>query len=293
MFRVRGVYQSAAGPEGDAGASSGGDQGGAADRAIAGQGGGDALPEWANGMPDELASVVREARWDSPAKAVQSYRDLLGLKGAPADRLLKLPGSLGSDESRRFLNEKLGVPTEAEAYEFGGVDVPDGVPDLRDTLRPALLAAGVSKETAPTLLGAITEALAAHRQTESEQADARFAEAKQKLDGRWGAERELRWGNIAKAYEVLGLSDEAADRVAREVGEEAFFLRLEDFGRRMGEPTDHGKGGSGVTPIVTQEGARKRLEEIRDDPRKDPTDPDVVREMDRLAAIAFPGTVKL
>ena len=39
--------------------------------------------------------------------------------------------------------------------------------------------------------------------------------------------------------------------------------------------------------------ARKRLEEIRDDPRKDPTDPDVVREMDRLAAIAFPGTVKL
>lgn len=293
MFRVRGVYQSAAGPEGDAGASSGGDQGGAADRAIAGQGGGDALPEWANGMPDELASVVREARWDSPAKAVQSYRDLLGLKGAPAERLLKLPGSLGSDEARRFLNEKLGVPTEAEAYEFGGVDVPDGVLDLRDTLRPALLAAGVSKETAPGLLSAVTAALAEQRRAESEEADARFAQAKDALDGRWGGEKDKRWGNVAKAYEALGLDGDAADKLARAVGEEAFFLRLEDFGRRMGEPTDHGKGGGGAAPIVTQEGARKRLQEIREDANQNPNDPAVVREINRLSAIAFPGTVNL
>lgn len=293
MFRIREVYQSAAGPEGDAGASGAGGDGGAAARALAGQGGGEGLPEWANGMPDELAAVVREAKWDSPAKAVQSYRDLLSLKGAPADRLLKLPGSPDSDEARRFLAEKLGVPSEPTAYEFGGVEVPDGVPDLRDTLRPALLQAGVPKEAAPGLLGAVTAALAEQRRIESEEADARFAAAKETLDGRWGGEKERRWANVAKAYEALGLDGDAADRLAKEVGEESFFLRLEDFGRRMGEPTDHGKGGGGVAPIVTQEGAKKRLDEIRSDPRQDPTDPAVVKEIERLSRIAFPGTIQL
>ena len=293
------VFQSAAvdGGEASGGGAAGviGDGAGPNDAGEASGGGASDLPEWAKDDPPELAGVVREAKWENPQQAVESYNALLSLKGAPADRLLKLPGSPDSDESKAFLAQHMGVPGEASEYELDAVQVPEGTPDLRDSIRDALHAARVPADAAPGLVQSINEALAKDAAAAEEAKDGQFAEAKAQLDSKWGGESELRWSNVQKAYDLLGVPGDVADKIALggEGGPEQFFLRLEEMGRRMGEPTDHGKSGSATGGFISQQQAEARLDEIAMDHTKDPNDPAVRKEMDRLALIARPGRISL
>ncbi len=295
MFRKH-VYQEAAtSPEESGGGAATAISEGAAGAEAGGEGL-DALPEWAKDYSPELAGVVREAKWQDPADAVQSYSALLSLKGAPADRLVKLPGSPESDESRAMLAQMLGVPGEASEYDLGSVEVPEGATDMREALRDALHAARVPGEAAPGFIQAIHEVIQAQKVADEEADDAKFAEAKAGLSAKWGGESAQKWENITKAYNLLGVPDDQADRIALsgEGGPEQFFLRLEELGRRMGEPTSHGLGsGGGGGGFVSQAQAEARLDEIVADHTKDPNDPAVRKEMDRLAQIARPERIRL
>ena len=298
------IYQMSAGEAGADGSGGGGEGsgGGAVAQAI-GEGAGSedsgsdgdlSLPEWAKDYEPELAGVVREAKWQDPADAVRSYNALLGLKGAPADRLLKLPGAPDSDESKAYLAQHMGVPGEASEYDLDAVQVPEGVADLRDSLRDALHAAKVPRDAAPGLVQSIAEALAAENQAAEEATDAKFAEAKAGLDGKWGGDSPQRWGNVQKAYDLLGIPDEQADKIALAGDPEQFFLRLEELGRRLGEPLDQGKSGTGAGGgFISQAQAEARIDEITSDPTKDPYDPAVKKEIDRLAQIARPERIRL
>lgn len=298
MFGLNRIYMAEETAEGGGAAA-----GGAAARAVAGaatpESGGGApkgdLPEWAAGISDDLAGRVREAKWQSPHEVVKSYDDLLRLQGAPADRTLKLPGPVDSEVARAHLAKTLGAPDSPDEYQFADIDVPEGVPNLAEALRGALHAARIPKDAAPQILKSVTDALSGLKRIEGEEADARFATASETLNQRWGGEANTRWANVARGYEQLGLPDEQADLLARQMGEEAFFLRMEDLGRRMGEPTTHGQGGSGAAvTTVTKEQAQARLKEITENPQAYKIDDPAVRsEIDRMAKIAYPGTVNI
>ncbi len=303
MFRNH-VYQEAAAAPEDGG--SGGGAAGVIDAGTAGAddqaaAGGDALPEWMGEMAPELAAVAREAKWETPSDTVQSYSQLLALKGAPADRLVKLPGSPESDESKAMLAQMAGVPGEASEYDLDAVQIPEGVDDMRDTLRDALHAAKVPLDAAPGLVQSISEAMAAQKTAAEEETDAKFATAKAAINDKHGGEAPQYWGQAAKGIEMFGFEegvvDEIALAVSRRHGEgsvEPFFDALALAGRRMGEPTDHGKqDGAGGGGYVSQAQAEARLDEIVSDPTKNPNDPTVRKEMDRLAQIARPGPVRL
>lgn len=297
MLRRFVFQQEADGEGGDSGG--GGAAGAIADGAAGGEGAGGAdvsdLPEWAAGWSTENAAMVREAKWENPEQLAQSYGSLLGLKGAPAERLLKLPGSPDSDESKAFLAQHMGVPGEASEYKLDSVQIAEGAPDLRESIREALHAARVSSDAAPGLVQSINEALATEAKAAEEAKDGQFAEAKAQLDTQWGGESDQRWGNVQKAYDLLGVPGDVADKIALggEGGPEQFFLRLEELGRRMGEPTDHGKSGAAGGGFISQQQAEARLDEIASDHTKDPNDPAVRKEMDRLSIIARPGRVTL
>ncbi|MCR9093451.1 MAG: hypothetical protein NXI30_04485 [bacterium] len=300
MFRRHVYQQAAAEPEGgsggggaagviqDAGGAGGGGGGGAAE-------GGD-LPTGFGELSPDLAAVVREAKWQDPGQAVKSYNDLLSLKGAPADRLLKLPGSPDSDESKAYLAQHLGVPGEASEYDLSVVTLPEGAVDIRDSITEALHAARVPGDAAAPLVDAIAQAYAAKSLAAEEEADAKFAQAKDQLTGEWGGESQQRWANVSKAYKLLGLDDSQADKIALEGegGVSEFFKRLELLGSRMGEPTDHGAmpEGGGDGGFLTAKQAEARLDEIEAS-GADQSDPKVRSEIDRLSRIARPGKVSI
>ena len=296
------VFEEAAADPSDGGGSGGGGAAqvigdGAGSGNSDGENASEGLPEWAVGVPSEQAAMIREAKWETPQQMAQSHHALLSLKGAPADRLLKLPGSPTSDESKAYLDQMRGVPGAAADYNLDAVQVPEGVVDIRDAMREALHASRVPGELASGLVQSVQEAMLAKQDEQETENDAKFATAKAALESKWAGESPQKWANVQKAYSLIGVSDAVADKIAlgNEGGPEEFFMRLEEMGRRMGEPTDHGKtaGAAGGSGFITAAAAEAKLEEIKSDPTKNPNDPSVRREIDRLAMIARPEKIRL
>jgi hypothetical protein len=112
---------------------------------------------WYDGLPDEMKGYVQNKNWDTPLKAVESYRNLEKFQGADKNDILKLPKDENGEYVLDEVYAKIGRPETPEAYKI------DGVPDFEfdkerlDLFKGIAHKAGLSQKQLAALVQADVE----------------------------------------------------------------------------------------------------------------------------------------
>lgn len=172
--------------------------------------------KWYSGIQDETLRGLAELKgWDSPDKALTSYRNLEKLTGVPADQLLKIP-SKEDTAGWAELNKKFGWAPPDDAKDYN-IEVPEGQDaGYAERIRGVFKEIGLPKEMGEKLAKANNAVLAEMIKAEDDAFNAKAAADMAALKAEWGGE-----------FDKL---DQLARRAAKEYGLDQSTLELmEDF----------------------------------------------------------------
>lgn len=83
------------------------------------------------GLQPEDVGYIQNKKWDSPAKLLNSYKELEKFHGVPSDQIVKLPKDLADTDGWSKVYNRLGRPETVEGY--GEFKMPE---DVKATLDP-------------------------------------------------------------------------------------------------------------------------------------------------------------
>lgn len=194
---------------------------------------------WYAGMEPELVGVLQTRGWhektpaEAAAAAVKSYRELELYRGAPADRLLKLPADTDSD-GWKAVWQRLGTPEKPEGYDLSGVILPDGKPidqGFADFLRTQAHANNLPASAAQGIAGAFARYVSELGAPAEAEAKARGEAEQAKLRANWGANYDANLIVARNFAERSGIKPEALAAMEKGMG----FADLHEWFRAMGQ----------------------------------------------------------
>lgn len=228
-----------------------------------GNNGGGNEPWYSKIADPDLRGLAELKKWDSPDKALQSYKHLESHMGVPPERLLKLPEK-PEDPAWNEIKSKLGfaAPEKPEDYELA---VPEGFDDeFAKSVAAKAKELGIPKHMLKGLADHNNEMVkaaldAAEKADENRQNDALAA-----LRADWGGAYEKTMALAQRAEEQVmsetGLSPESAE-AWRKADPQGYYKLMGHIGSKLGE----GRRIDGQTPPEQQhmspEAAKVRLKE--------------------------------
>lgn len=132
-----------------------------------GAAGGEGTPSWLDSLSEAQRARAESQGWASQDDLFTANEQLIGLKGVPADRLLRLPEDLGDSEQMAEVYGRLGRPGTAEEYDFGELSEQMGETELLSGFRSKAHEMGLSNAQAAGLAGWYQEQLTAHLEAEA------------------------------------------------------------------------------------------------------------------------------
>lgn len=231
--------------------------------------GGSTSQPWYAGIADpDLRGLAELKKWDSPDKALQSYKHLESHMGVPPERLLKLPEK-PEDPGWADIKAKLGMsaPEKPEDYELS---VPEGFSDdYAKTIAQVAKEAGVPKH----MLKALQDATNTYSQTAldaAEKASAqRQTDALAALRADWGGTFDTTMALAQRAEATVmqetGLSQESVD-AWRSADPQGYYKLQAYFGSKMGEARRIDGGTAPESQAMSPEAARAQLKTRMADP---------------------------
>ncbi len=242
---------------------------------------------WFTGYEPEIQEFVKSRGWDNtdgPLQMLRAVQSLESLKGAPENRIIRLPEDpkdMGSVYAR------LGRPESPEKYGYAlpeGVDAdPERWQDtyaqatklaydigLSDTQLKAMLDFGISREA-----DAMKQQLALQEEQAKIDADkGRNVELQKSraLAREWGSEYEAKKNLAAQTIVKLNLSDEFVDGLVEDLGSKPNVSRLlASIGGFMQESSFPTSGRTG-SPQSTEESYAQEIRERFAKASKDPNE---------------------
>lgn len=247
--------------------------------------------DWTTGFNDDLKGYVQNKQFKDPASAIESYRNLEKLMGAPKDKLLKLPDNMDDATAMGEIYSKLGKPPTPA--EYGLSKAKDADPEFSKFMEDTFHGANLNKKQAEFIAAKYGE-LMANKQTQS----AEKYEAKQKaeeaaLKKDWGMAHDQNLAlakNAAREFKVDAAVIEAMESA---VGYDKTMKFFADIGSKIGEPSFHSNN-SGNTLNMTPEAARNKIANLKQDTefykRLSSGDASAKAEWDRAHKMAYPET---
>lgn len=249
---------------------------------------------WTASLADADARGFVELKgWDTPDKAIASYRELEKHIGAPADRLIRLPEKQ-DDPAWGAIKEKLGFAAPAEASEYD-LPVPDGFTDdyaafARDTFK----AIGLPKNMARALVEKNNEWVQAQIAEQEKAIERGVNEAQAALKAEWGGRFEQTMTIARRAEEAmkadLGVGEDEMLAMMNSAPR-AYYKMLAVYGSSIQEAPHISGDGSGTSPLrqMSPEAAQARVNQLKSDPsfrqRYIDGDAEASREMTHLLTI--------
>lgn len=250
--------------------------------------------DWTAGLGEESRGFVENKGWTSADQALESYRNLEKLHGAPPEQIVKLPKE-GDADGWKEVYTRLGRPEEASGYQLNEVDMPEGAVDLTSNLREWAHEAGLSQAQASQIydkynarvveLGQEMQAQKAEQQKADEQA----------LRREWGAAWDENIAAGTRFRERFGLDNAALDKLEDALGFRGLLELSAAIGRGLGEhqrPEGAEDSGDGMTFVMTPAAAKAKIADLTLD--KDfmgqymEGKKEAVARMTRLHALAHP-----
>jgi len=248
---------------------------------------------WLPEVDETTAGYVQNKGWDSPAKMLDSYRNLEKLMGADkAGNTVVMPKPDATPEEMGKFYEKLGRPTAPDGYKL----VPEGAQPTEFTKAAAAkmhelglpqkqgeaLAAWFNEQTTQTLEG---------QKAQTEQA---YQADDVALKAEWGAAFTQKLAQAQAFVRGAGIQNEVIDKLQQSMGHKATMQFFADLGAKMGEAdfvagNHNEKFGNAMTPGQ----AKAKIDELRRDrdfvARYAKGDATAMAEMTRLHSFAHPG----
>ena len=263
--------QNAGGDTGKVGPN-GGDTGSASVKAITpnhpeGVSNGNAGPTWYDAFPDETKGYVQTKGWQDPASVVESYRNLEKLKGAPADRLIKLPENISDNEAMKDVYSRLGKPVSAEEYEL---IVPEGGNEdfakwAKNTFHEINLTRAQAKAFSDKWNEYVASRTAEMDRVEAEQYEQKTNQEDLQLKQEWGLAYDKNLGVARQGATKFGVDAAKIDQLEKAWGYKETMKFLHAVGSGTGEHSYVAGEGAGGKGPITPEQAKYELSELKKD----------------------------
>lgn len=234
-----------------------------------GDNGGTTTAPWYAGIENpDLRGLAEIKKWDSPEKALESYRALESKLGAPPDRLLKLPEK-PDDPAWAEIHKKLGfaAPEKAEEYEL---PVPEGFnQDYAQAVAAKAKELGIPKHMLKGLAEFNNEFIKSALDADDKAREQRVSTAIAELRMDWAGQYEQTMALAQRAESLVkaevGLSDESL-KAWQEADPKGYFKLLGHYGSRLAEARkiDGVQTGGGEMQL-SPEAAKVKLRDLMQD----------------------------
>lgn len=204
---------------------------------------------------------------------VTGFRNAEKRLGVPSDRLLQLPADKLAEGAMDSVWEALGRPKDAAGYELDAGDT-DLTKSFSEALGETFFKAGLTKDQAQAVEGALEEFFGNEHTKSEEGAAVTQQAALQALKDEWGGEDAFNINlSIAKeAVKALGATKEEIEALESAFGEKGnaavirFFNRA---GQKRGVETPYIAGDGSLLGLgaTTPEAARAKMNEMKSDPK--------------------------
>jgi len=223
---------------GGEGAAAGAGAGAGEGQAAAGTGAAANAPWYGSVADAELKGFAELKGWDSPDKAIESYRNLEKFQGVPADRLLKIPEA-GDVDGMKAINEKFGWAPPAKPEDYA-LPVPEGMQDTFAKVASAEFhKLGVPKDMAVKIAEFANAFTLTQMEAENTAINTQHNSELAALKTEWGANFDplVETGKraIAEYMPKTGLTDADMDALRDTLGTAKFNKLWAGIGSTMGE----------------------------------------------------------
>ena len=201
-------------------------------------------PPWFASIGDaETRGYAENRAWKSPAEAVKSYRELEStfsrVRGAPADRLLVLPGPDAKPEDYAPIYDRLGRPKTAADYKLTGLDGTSTDP-FAQQIAPVMHAAGITATQAKTLNEAYNQYAQGLIEQQQKDRDAQWAADELTLHQEWPGQVYNERMELAKrAAKSYGFNEDVINKFESVLGPAEVYRWF----AKIGEGQERGRQG--------------------------------------------------
>ena len=222
---------------------------------------------WLDTLGNDDRALAEARAWDTPDKALKSYRDLERLKGVPADRLVTLPGEEASPEEWRDVYTKLGAPETADQYE---INIPPEVPLSQDRVNSFKNLAhelGLTKTQVQKLAEWDTNLMSEVQTQASEATDTQRQQEMQSLKKEWGAAYDQNIKVARAAARQFGASEEILDAMESAVGLHETLKFMHKVGAALSEDSfETSEDRNGGFNVMSPAQANQKINDLMMDP---------------------------
>lgn len=237
----------------------------AAAKAAAGGGGSGGDPWYTAHVADpETRAWMANKGWTDIKGMVDSHRSVEKLVGGDANTLLRIPKA-GDIEGQRAMYAKLGMPSDAKAYDFG--EPPEGtVADeaYQGAMKTAFHKAGVSAEQGKAIAADYNAYVAAVLEAQGKEYANQVALGESQLQNEWRGGYDRQMAVASQTAKMLGFSAEMVDGLELKIGYANTMKFLAGLGTKLGEDSFVTAGGDKkFAGLLTPEEAKVQWEEMK------------------------------
>lgn len=242
--------------------------------------------DWTTGLNDDLKGYVQNKGFKDPGMALESYRNLEKLLGAPKERLLRLPEKDDAPEWGEVYG-RLGRPEKAEDYKI------QGDPDFVKWAQGTFHESGLSAKQAQALTEKYNKYVEGLQTQQQQNYEAKIQQEDAALKKEWGAAFDQNVNLAKSAAKTLGISGEQIDALEKAMGFAGVMKFMHGLGAKVGEDAfvSGGNKSSGFGAL-TPEAAMNRLTALKNDPtfvsKYIAGDAQARAEMEKLHRYAYP-----
>lgn len=248
--------------------------------------------DWAAGADELTSGYIQNKGWDSPLKAVESYRNLEKLLGADkAGNAVVIPKADADPKEWAAVYDKLGRPSEPTGYK---VQMPEGAdPEFHKASLGKFHELGLTQKQGETLMNWYNNSVSEQMQKMEAQRVESFNAEEAAVRQEWGAAYTQNLAAAQAAARGLNLNSEAIDGLSTVLGHKATMNLLAQIGSKLGESQFvTGENNTAFGNAMTPAQAKAQIQSLMSD--KDFTakylkgDADAKARMSQLHQYAYP-----
>lgn len=248
--------------------------------------------DWTSGLNDDFKGFVQTKGFKDPQSALESYRNLEKLMGAPRERLLTIPEKDDDKVGWDNVHSRLGRPADPKEYKFE-LSPEAATPEFNDFIRNAFHELGITKKQGETLMTKYGEFFGQEVSKTHAEMQVQSDNQAKALKKEWGGAYDQNLQVAKNAATAFGFDGVKIDAMEAALGYDGVMKFLHDLGTKIG-PHQFISGGNsnGGKQAFTPAGAQARIKELKADAsfvsRYTKGDIEAKKEMEMLHSYAYP-----
>jgi hypothetical protein len=218
---------------------------------------------WLPDADETTVGMVQNKGWDSPAKLLNSYQQLEKFVGAPADKIVRLPGETSTKEELDAFYSKLGRPADPNGYE---IKAPQGADDtFAKAAAGKFHELGLNTKQAQELVQWYESQGAAAGEMSQQAKTAANVEQQNALRTEWGAAYDAKLTQAREFARAAGIDAPTLDKLQDSMGYDGVMKFMANLGGKIGEGNYQSGGRSSNFSAMTPGQAKAEIQALRAD----------------------------